>query len=241
MAVDALTKRFGKGKAERTVLDAVSLRVEPGELVAIVGPSGCGKSTLLGILGGLDRAFEGEVRLFGRDVRALSDGALSALRGRRIGFVFQAFHLLPHLTALDNVLAPSLFRKVPDGRAGEARLRARAERLLADVGLPGRGSDVPAACSGGERQRIAVARALLLEPELLLCDEPSGNLDVETGGQIIDIFAALHRDTGLTVVVVTHDEALAARAGRVLGLRRGRLEPRPGASAATPDERRAEA
>ena len=218
----SLGKRFGQGKAERVVLDGLDLTVEPGEFLAIVGPSGCGKSTLLGILGGLDRGFEGELVLFGSDVRRLSDAALSRLRGRHVGFVFQAFHLLAHLSLLDNVLAPSLFAPGVDGR-GALGLRERAARLLVDVGLGGRGADRPAQCSGGERQRVAVARAMLMDPELLLCDEPTGNLDVATGEQVIELFTRLHIERGLTVVVVTHDEALAARAERVLSLREGRL------------------
>lgn len=219
---DHLRKRYGRGAGMRAALDGVSLRVEQGEFVAVVGPSGCGKSTLLGILGGLDRSFEGGLRLFGSDTRSLSDGALAALRGTRIGFVFQAFHLLGHLSVRDNVLAPTLFRPHRDATATR-RFRARADQLLADLGLDGRGDDMPAQLSGGERQRVAIARAMLLEPELLLCDEPTGNLDHTTGAQIVDVFQGLHEAGQLTVVGVTHDVLLTGAATRVLQLRQGQL------------------
>jgi len=168
---DRLTKHYGDGPARRAALDGVALSIEEGELCCVLGPSGSGKSTLLAILGGLDRAFSGTVELFGKDVSALRDRELSRLRGERIGFVFQAFHLLPHLSVLDNVLAPALFA---DEAAG---LPARALALLDKLGLADRAEDTPSHLSGGQRQRVAIARALLLRPKLLLCDEPTGNLD----------------------------------------------------------------
>ena len=229
-----LRKQYGSGRGMRAALDGVSLAVERGEFVAVVGPSGCGKSTLLGILGGLDRSYQGALSLFGMDTRKLSDGKLAALRGKRIGFVFQAFHLLGHLSAHENVLAPTLFAAGALGSEGRARLRSRATELLERLGLGGRGSDMPAQLSGGERQRVAVARAMLMEPELLLCDEPTGNLDAQTGRQLIDVFRELHRDSGLTVVGVTHDELLTSAATRIVRLRHGKLSEPEGADAPPP-------
>ena len=225
LLIDArdLRKRYGEGDEMRAALDGVCLEVTAGEFVAVLGPSGCGKSTLLGIVGGLDRSFEGSLRLFGQDVADLSDVELAQLRGQRLGFVFQAFHLLGHLSALDNVLAPTLFSRDAQAAASKRRYRERAKKLLDDVGLDGRGDDMPRQLSGGERQRLAIARAMLMEPQLLLCDEPTGNLDLVTGEQVVEIFARLHRDEGLTVVAVTHERALADAAERVIQLRAGRI------------------
>ncbi|MEM9694361.1 MAG: ABC transporter ATP-binding protein [Myxococcota bacterium] len=222
VVVDAvgITKRYRDGKAVKVAVDGVDLRVERGEFVAVLGPSGCGKSTLLGIVGCLDRSYEGELRLFGQDTSALKDAALAELRGAKLGFVFQAFHLLGHLSARDNVLAPVLFSRTDrDAKT----LRARADQLLERVGLGGRGDDMPSTMSGGERQRLAVARALLMEPPLLLCDEPTGNLDLRTGEQVTNIFRELHREQGLTIVAVTHEEQLAAAASRIVRLKAGRV------------------
>lgn len=232
-----LRKTYGEGKGVRAALDGVTIEVRAGEFVAVLGPSGCGKSTLLGIIGCLDRSFEGTLSLFGQDTRRMGDADQARLRGRRIGFVFQAFHLLGHLDARENVLAPTLFA---EGRASGARrdeLRRRADQLLADVGLGGRGDDMPSAMSGGERQRLAIARALLMEPELLLCDEPTGNLDLATGRQVTKIFQELH-GRGLTIVAVTHEEQLAAAASRIVRLNAGRVEgePAPDHAAARGDE-----
>ncbi|MEM8600853.1 MAG: ABC transporter ATP-binding protein [Bacteroidota bacterium] len=215
-----ITKRYGDGKATKVAVDGVSLQVARGDFLAIVGPSGCGKSTLLGILGCLDRSFEGRLSLFGADVRAMRDADLAGLRGGKIGFVFQAFHLLGHVNARDNVLAPLLFlREASDA----ARMRKRADDLLAEVGLGGRGDEMPSTLSGGERQRLAVARALLLEPELLLCDEPTGNLDLATGRSVTELFGRLHRERGLTLVAVTHEEQLAEAATSIVRLSAGRV------------------
>jgi putative ABC transport system ATP-binding protein len=215
--VEALTKHYGDGPARRAALDGLALTIDEGELLAVLGPSGSGKSTLLGILGGLDRDYQGKVLVFGEDLRALGDAALSRLRGERIGFVFQAFHLLAHLTVLDNVLAPALFA------ASDANLRARALNLLDRLGLADRAADTPVSLSGGQRQRVAIARALLRRPRLLLCDEPTGNLDAETGARTIELFRELHGEGGLTVVAVTHEERLAVAATRTVQLREGRL------------------
>lgn len=218
-----LRKRYGQGKDIRAALDGVTLDVATGDFVAVVGPSGCGKSTLLGILGGLDRTYEGTLSLFGVPTAGLSDRALADMRGRRIGFVFQAFHLLGHLSARDNILAPTLFFRGKLDGAKRRRWTERAEQLLGDVGLEGRGGDMPSQLSGGERQRVAIARSMLMEPELLLCDEPTGNLDQKTGAQIVEIFRRLHQSEGLTVVGVTHDELLTDAATRVVRMRRGTL------------------
>jgi putative ABC transport system ATP-binding protein len=216
-----LERRFADGG--RAALDGVSLEVQKGEFVAVLGPSGCGKSTLLGILGGLDRSYQGTLSIFGRDARAMSDAELARTRGTRIGFVFQAFHLLGHLTAVDNVLAPTLFLRDAVDHQQKRAYRERAEKLLAEVGLGGRGRDFPSQMSGGERQRVAIARAMLMKPEILLCDEPTGNLDLVTGDQIVGIFRKLHAE-GLTIVAVTHEEALAVAADRIVRLKAGRVD-----------------
>lgn len=215
-----LRKVYGDGDGVRAALDGVSLSVEKGEFLAVMGPSGCGKSTLLGIIGGLDRTYEGELSLFEQKTAPLSDRELATMRGRRIGFVFQSFHLLGHLCARDNVLAPTLFG---DGEHEEQVASKRADELLAELGLEGRGGDMPAQLSGGERQRLAIARALMMEPELLLCDEPTGNLDGSTGEQIIEIFRKLHRERELTIVAVTHEAPLASSAERVIELSAGKV------------------
>jgi putative ABC transport system ATP-binding protein len=200
----------------RPLLRGIDLRVERGEFVAIEGQSGSGKSTLLHLIGGLDRAYEGEVRVLGQDLRALEDGALSSLRNRGIGFVFQSFNLLPGITALDNVLLPEAFGDIPDAQA-------RAREALARVGLAGKERARPFELSGGERQRVAIARALLARPPLLLADEPTGNLDAATGHDIIELFRSLHRD-GMTLLIVTHEIRVSRAATRVLLLRSGALE-----------------
>jgi len=215
-----LSRVYGRGKAATRAVDGVALSVKAGEVVLIFGPSGCGKSTLLALLGGLDRDYTGTLRLFGQDTRRLGDAALSRLRGRRIGFVFQAFHLLPHLKVLDNVAAPSLFADALT--AAEARRHALS--LLDRVGLADRAAAHPTELSGGQRQRVAIARALFHDPRLLLCDEPTGNLDQRTGAQIIELFAKVHQDLGTTIVVVTHEDRLATLAHRKLFMTDGRVE-----------------
>jgi len=212
-----LTKRLPSGDRELTILDSVDLAVAPGEFVAILGPSGSGKSTLLGLAAGLDRPTEGEVRIGGRAIQALSEDELARLRRGRIGFVFQSFQLLPNLTALENVLLPLEL-------AGRADPIARARALLAEVGLAEREHHYPVQLSGGEQQRVALARAFAPEPALLFADEPTGNLDGATGERVLATLAGLRRSTGATLVLVTHDPAVAALADRRVHLRDGRIE-----------------
>jgi putative ABC transport system ATP-binding protein len=212
-----LTKRLPSGDRELTILDAVDLAVAPGEFVAILGPSGSGKSTLLGLAAGLDRPTEGEVRIGGRAIQALSEDELARLRRGRIGFVFQSFQLLPNLTALENVLLPLEL-------AGRADPIARARALLAEVGLAEREHHYPVQLSGGEQQRVALARAFAPEPALLFADEPTGNLDGATGERVLATLAGLRHSTGATLVLVTHDPAVAALADRRVHLRDGRIE-----------------
>ncbi|TCO62843.1 ABC transporter ATP-binding protein [Actinocrispum wychmicini] len=200
-----------------SALRASSLVVGRGEYVAVVGPSGSGKSTLLHLLGLLDRPSGGTYHLDGVDVAGLSENERAALRGRAIGFVFQAFHLLPHRTATENVELAMLYNGTP--RAGR---RARARQALDRVGLSHRLTALPTTLSGGEKQRVAVARALVNEPTLLLCDEPTGNLDTVTAGTVLDLVDGLHRD-GLTIMVITHDDSVATRAGRKVMIRDGML------------------
>jgi putative ABC transport system ATP-binding protein len=197
----------------------VNLRVDAGDCVAITGPSGSGKSTLLSILGCLDRPTDGDYRLDGLPVATLDDADLSRMRNRSIGFVFQSFHLIPQLTVAENVETPLLYAGVP---AGEWRERSR--RVLDRVGLGHRATHRPSELSGGEAQRTAIARALVLEPPLVLADEPTGNLDTVTGDEIASLLQDLNRE-GRTLVLVTHNEALAARANRQVRLRDGRLQP----------------
>ncbi len=220
LSLRAVHKRYPPrdGQEPQDLLRGIDLEVQPGELVAIEGPSGCGKSTLLHLLGGLDRDYDGEVKVFGQDLRALDDGRLSALRHARIGFVFQAFNLLPGLSALDNVLLPDAFGE------GAPDALARAKVSLERVGLANKAAARPGALSGGERQRVAIARALLMRPGLLLADEPTGNLDARTGDEIIALFRALNQE-GLTLLVVTHETRVSAAASRVLLLQDGRLVP----------------
>jgi lipoprotein-releasing system ATP-binding protein len=200
------------------VLDAIDLQVARGEMVAIIGSSGAGKSTLLHLLGALDRPTAGRVLIDGRPVDGLDDAALSALRNRTVGFVFQFHHLLREFTALENVMMPLRI-----GGADEAQARRRATTLLERVGLAGRVQHRPAALSGGEQQRTAVARALAHDPAVLLADEPSGNLDHQNSERLHDLFGELARELELGMVVVTHNRSLAARADRVLQLEDGRL------------------
>lgn len=219
------------GSPPVTALLPADLRVDTGDFLAVVGPSGSGKSTLLNILGLLDHPTNGSYRLSGTDVAALSERERAALRGRRVGFVFQAFHLLPHRTVLENVALAQLY---VTGR-GELR-RANASRALRRVGLGHRLDAVPSRLSGGERQRVAIARAVINSPDILLCDEPTGNLDSVTARSVMDLLTELNL-AGSTIVVITHDPAVAERARRQVTIRDGQLgEPtstgRPTAGAA---------
>lgn len=211
----------GEGGAARAALDGVSLTIEQGSFVAVVGPSGSGKSTLLTILGALDQGYEGRVLVLGKDLAALGERQLARLRNEHLGFVFQAFHLLPHLTTLENVLCPSLFAQDASGAEQAAR------EALARVGLKGREQDRPQHLSGGQRQRVALARALMRSPPILLCDEPTGNLDSRTGAEVIELLASLQREDGKTVVVVTHEERLAARTSQQIELIDGKIAGQP--------------
>jgi putative ABC transport system ATP-binding protein len=211
-----LAKRYVTGETAVTALDDVTLTVEPGTLLAVMGPSGSGKSTLLHLVGAMDSADEGEITVGGMKVTALSRGEQVAYR-RRIGFVFQRFHLLPALTALDNVAAPLLPYKT------EFDKQERAGELLAAVGLGGRGDSLPSELSGGEQQRVAIARALVNEPMLVLADEPTGNLDSETGAEIIELLLQLREAHGLTVLIATHDALVASRCDRIVRLLDGRI------------------
>lgn len=200
-----------------TILDSVDLSVHRGESVAILGPSGSGKSTMLGLMAGLDRPTSGQVLFEGRPVHELSEDKLAVLRRDHIGFVFQSFQLLPHLTARENILLPLELRNIPE------RFE-RAEELLHSVGLEDRGHHYPTQLSGGEQQRIALARAFATRPALLLADEPTGNLDSATGDNILAILTELQRESGTTLVMVTHDPATAARTDRLIFLRDGKIE-----------------
>jgi len=202
------------------ILDGVDLRLESGEAVAIVGASGAGKSTLLHLLGALDRPSAGVVRLGGRDVSALNDEMLASVRNRHVGFVFQFHHLLREFTALENVMMPALV-----GGASRAEAREKARALLGEVGLSHRETHQPRQLSGGEQQRVAVARALVNDPLVLLADEPSGNLDKRTSERLHDTLFELRVARDLSLVVVTHNADLAARADRMLELDAGRLQP----------------
>lgn len=211
-----LCMRLTSGGVPVTVLDDVSLEVRAGEFVAITGPSGSGKSTLLGLMAGLDYPTGGSVEIDGVDITRLAEDALASFRRDRIGYVFQAYHLISTLTAAENVA-------VPLELAGRAGALAEARALLADVGLAARAHHYPAQLSGGEQQRVALARAVALRPALLLADEPTGNLDSATGGAIIELMLHLRRERGSTLLLVTHDPALASHADRIVSLLDGRL------------------
>jgi putative ABC transport system ATP-binding protein len=211
-----VSKSVPSGSATLTILHPIDLVVPDGQVVAITGASGSGKSTLLGLIAGLDAPTSGRIMIGDVDITALDEDALARLRGLRIGFVFQFFHLLPSLTALENILVPMEI-------AGAADARPRAVALLHEVGLSERGHHYPSQLSGGEQQRIAIARALANNPPLLLADEPTGNLDSTTGHQIIELLLEVNRSRGTTLVLVTHDPELAAVAHLAIALRDGRV------------------
>jgi lipoprotein-releasing system ATP-binding protein len=218
MEAEGLVRHFASGGSTLEVLRGVDLRVASGEIVAIVGPSGSGKSTMLYCLGGLDRPTSGNARVGGVDLWDLADGERARHRNRRIGFVFQSHYLLPDFDARENVMLPMLI-------AGEDRTRAdeRARSLLAEVGLEARAGHAPGELSGGEQQRVAVARALANEPAVVLADEPSGNLDAHSSESLHELLHRLRKERGATFVIATHDPEIARRADRVVELQDGRL------------------
>jgi len=214
----SLIKDYNLGKVKVRALDGIDLTIDAGEFVAIMGPSGSGKSTLMHIIGCLDRASAGEYLLDGDLVSSLPKRALAGIRNRKIGFVFQSFNLLPHLNVLKNVELPLMYA----GTSAKGRKR-KAEEILESVGLSDRLKHKPNELSGGQRQRVAIARAIVNSPSILLADEPTGNLDSQAGGDILEIFSSLHRQ-GNTVIMVTHDPAVAARADRIIQIRDGLID-----------------
>lgn len=216
LSLERVAKRYRTGGGELTVLNEVSFHVAAGERLAVVGPSGSGKSTLLGLMAGLDAPDSGRVVVEGRDLSALSPSALARVRGERMGFVFQAYRLLPTLTAIENIA-------VPLELAGRKDALQIASSWLARVGLSGRAHHLPGKLSGGEQQRVALARALAPKPALVFADEPTGNLDRHTGTAMADLLFTLVADSHATLVLVTHDPALAARASRRIELSDGRI------------------
>ena len=213
-----ITKVYGEGEAEVRAVDGISLTVEPGEYVAIMGASGSGKSTVMNIIGALDVATSGTYKIDGVDIGDLDDDALSLVRNRRIGFIFQAFNLIPRMSAASNVELPLMYRGV---RRSERRRRALD--ALAKVGLADRSHHQPNELSGGQQQRVAVARALAMEPSLMLADEPTGNLDSRSTADVLDLLDEIHTE-GKTIVIITHEDDVAERADRVVTLRDGKVE-----------------
>ena len=216
LAAHKLSKTYQSGSRTLTVLNDVDLTLSPGETCAVVGPSGSGKTTLLGLCAGLDRPTSGTIDLCGARLNELSEDELSRLRNHEVGFIFQTFQLIPTLTAVENVMVPAELQ-------GAANVRPRAEALLEQVGLDDRRTHYPAQLSGGEQQRVAIARAFINRPTILFADEPTGNLDAETGATIEDLIFELNRTAGTTLMLVTHDQELAARTGRVIKLRGGNV------------------
>ena len=241
LAARNLTKTYLSGGRPLTVLREVSLEVGAGGFLAVVGPSGCGKTTLLGLLAGLDVPTSGTVVLAGQDLSRLSEDGRARLRGEQVGFVFQTFQLIPTLTAQENVQVPLELvprrqgaqgdsgSQLTEGRKKESyrEIAERARAMLARVGLEGREHHYPAQLSGGEQQRVAIARAFVNRPSVLFADEPTGNLDAETGARIIDLLVALNRESGATIVLATHDAELAAKAGSTLRLKDGAVVGEP--------------
>jgi putative ABC transport system ATP-binding protein len=214
--VKGLAKTFRTGGSEIVAVDDLSLSITAGSVVAITGPSGSGKSTLLQLVGAIERPDGGDITVDGQLIGGLPRGQITRYR-RTVGFVFQRYHLLPALTALDNVIAPVLPYRTPYKKSD------RGGELLAAVGLAGREASLPAQLSGGEQQRVAIARALMVQPRLLLADEPTGNLDSRTGAEILDLILRLRDDRGMTVLIATHEQQIAARCDRLVRLRDGRI------------------
>ena len=214
-----LTRCYNVGKTVVAALSELELAIPRGEFTALVGPSGSGKSTLLNLIGGLGRPSSGEIRVNDMSLGAASEPELVRYRRERVGFIFQSFNLLPTLTAQENVEAPMMLAEIP-----QCARRERAAALLASVGLAPRTLHKPNELSGGEKQRVAIARALANRPLLLLADEPTGNLDSKTGAAVLDLLCGLHAAQGLTMIMVTHDPEIAARAGRIIHLRDGSIQ-----------------
>jgi lipoprotein-releasing system ATP-binding protein len=212
----SVTKVYDSGPKKVTAVDGINLKIDKGETIAIVGPSGAGKSTLLHLLGGLDRPTSGSIRIDGEDIYSKRDAARSRVRSSKIGFVFQSYHLLPEFTALENVMMPALIRRDSDARV-------RAKTLLDSVGLADRMDHRPGELSGGESQRVAIARALVNDPAVLLCDEPTGNLDSKTSGAIYELLAGLRSDSSISVIIVTHYESISSRSDRTIRMKDGRI------------------
>lgn len=217
LSVEGLTKTYRSGSKTLTVLNNVSLSLASGETCAVVGPSGSGKTTLLGLCAGLDRPTSGSVFLGGSNLSLLSEDQLALLRNDQVGFIFQTFQLIPTLTALENVMVPAELR-------GDSAARRRAENLLSQVGLQDRMTHYSTQLSGGEQQRVAIARAFINRPTILFADEPTGNLDADTGGTIEDLIFDLNKTAGTTLMVVTHNLDLAERTGRIIRLQGGKVD-----------------
>jgi putative ABC transport system ATP-binding protein len=218
LQADQVTKQYRMGDVIVNALDGVDFRVEPGEFVAIMGPSGSGKSTLLHLLGGLDGVSDGEITLAEKQLSKLDDNAVTLVRRRNVGFIFQFYNLVPTLTAEENIALPLLI----DGRDVK-KSQAKLDELLALVGLSDRRHHKPDQLSGGQQQRVAIARALVTDPDIVLADEPTGNLDSKTGKEIMALFDELHKTRGITVIFVTHDPAIAANAQRVIHISDGQI------------------
>jgi putative ABC transport system ATP-binding protein len=227
-----LTKTYSLGEVTVRALRGVTLTIERGSFVAVMGPSGSGKSTFMNLLGCLDRPTSGRYLLDGVPVESLDRDQLAEIRNRKIGFIFQTFNLLPRMTALENVELPLLYKsgEMPDSAT-------LARRMLAAVGLGGREQSLPSQLSGGQQQRVAIARALINRPEILLADEPTGQLDTRTGAEIMEIFVRLHRERGLTILLVTHADEIAAYAERIIGFRDGQVVNDALTGAGTPGAR----
>ncbi|MDG5767807.1 ABC transporter ATP-binding protein [Balneolales bacterium ANBcel1] len=218
LRVHELTKTYNSGDQPLTVLDRVSFEIGQGVTCAVIGPSGSGKTTLLGLCAGLDRPTSGEILLGEHALHQMDEDRLAVIRNRHIGFIFQSFQLIPTLTALENVMVPVELRG-----ASYAQVAREAERLLDEVGLAGRMHHYPSQLSGGEQQRVGIARAFIHKPDILFADEPTGNLDSETGAQIEEILFDLNRKEGTTLVIVTHDPELAGKCGRIIRLKGGKV------------------
>ncbi|MFA4945990.1 MAG: ABC transporter ATP-binding protein [Candidatus Micrarchaeia archaeon] len=219
ISLKGVKKIYNMGEVEVPALDGIDLDIYPGEFVAIMGPSGSGKSTLMNMVGCLDTPTSGVIRLDGINIAELDESALAQIRGKKIGFVFQKFNLIPVMTALENVRLPCLFHEV-----SEEEREKNAKRLLAKFGLSERANHLPGQLSGGEQQRVAICRALMMNPGVLLADEPTGNLDSKRGKEVMDLLSELNKKEGKTIILVTHDENLAKHAERIVHLKDGLIE-----------------